>query len=233
MLDTWLSAWNYSLYYWGIKRDGETPDEMRDWAANRLDFSTLSQIRNDQRTAQWEINRNYRDSVEQNLESTTSKAIVAVVTVYKNGELVKTVPLTGAGLPVTTTAHSVSELPTTYWPPGIISSIKELSARDNPTGYRIGIYNALAAITVHQSADISYQSSTPQALVEVEVDTGDMIGFVVQARLDTSGISAPPLVDYTVDPRLHVNSTSITSTGHGEATVTIESGSINIFCCSE
>ena len=110
-LSTWISAWDYSLYYWGIKRDGETPDEMRDWAANSLGYLTLSEIRNDQRTAQWEINRNYRDSVEQNLESTTSKAIVAVVTVYKNGELVKTVPLTGAGLPVTTTAHSVSELP--------------------------------------------------------------------------------------------------------------------------
>ena len=232
-LSTWISAWDYSLYYWGIKRDGETLDELRDWAADALGYPLLSEIREDQRTAQWEINRNYRDSVEQNLESTRSPGIVAVVSVYKNGELVKTVPLTGAGLPVTTTSHSVSGLPTTYWPPGTINSVGYQPEYPSRAPNRAATYDALAAITIHQEADISYQSSTPQALVEVEVDTGDMIGFVVQARLGTSGISAPSLVDYTVDPRLHVNSTSITSTGHGEATVTIEGGSINIFCCSE
>ena len=226
-----VNAWFHSLYHWWIQGD---PDESRDFAASRMSgYLPLSEIREDQRSAQWEINRNYRDSVEQNLESTRSPAIGAVVIVYKNGELVKTVQLTGAGLPVTTTAHSVSELPTMYWPQGTISSVYEDQGdpRHNPN--RRATYDALAAITIHQEADISYQSSTPQALVEVEVDTGDMIGFVVQARLGTSGISAPPLVDYTVDPRLHVNSTSITSTGHGEATVTIEGGSINIFCCSE
>ena len=230
---TVVSQWIYSLYYWGVKRDSETPDEMRDWAANRIGYRPLSEIREDQMIAQWEINRNYRDSVEQNLESTRSPGIGAVVTVYKNGELVKTVPLTGAGLPVTTTAHSVSGLPTMYWPPGTVSSVRDPPEGDARHPNRRATYDALATITIHQEADISYQSSTPQALIEVDVDTGDMIGFVIQARLGTSGISAPPLVDYTVDPRLHVNSTSIGSTGHGEATVTIEGGSINIFCCSE
>ena len=96
------------------------------------------------------------------------------------------------------------------------------------------VYNALPQITVHQEADITYQSSTPQALIDVDVDTGDMVQFVIQARLGTSGhISAPPLVDITVDPRLHTNSTSVESTGHRDATITIEGGSVDIFCCSE
>ena len=125
-----VSAWIYSLYYWGVKRDGETPDEMRDWAAERLGYRPLSEIREDQRIAQWEINGDYKDSVEQNLESIRSPATGAVVTVYKNGELVKTVPLTGARLPVTTTAHSVSGLPTMYWPPGTITSVRDPSEGD-------------------------------------------------------------------------------------------------------
>ena len=228
-----VNAWIYSLYFWGTSRGNETIEELYDWSANRLGYPSLSEIREDQRIAQWEINRNYRDSVEQNLESTRSQAIVAVVTVYKNGELVKTVPLTGAGLPVTTTSHSVSGLPTIYWPPGTVSSVYEQQGDPRYNPNRRATYDALAAITIHQEADISYQSSTPHALVEVNVDTGDMVGFVVQAQLATSAIAAPPLIDYTVDPRLHVNSTSIASTGHGEATVTIEGGSIDIFCCSE
>ena len=226
-----VNAWFHSLYHWWIKGD---PDESRDFAASRMSgYPPLSEIREDQRLAQWEINRNYRDSVEQNLESTRSPAIEAVVTVYKNGELVKTVSLTGAGLPVTTTAHSVSGLPTMYWPQGTITSVHEDNGDPRHNSNRRATYDALAAITIHQEADISYQSSTPQALIEVDVDTGDMVGFVVQAQLATSAIAAPPLIDYTVDPRLHVNSTSIASTGHGEATVTIEGGSIDIFCCSE
>ena len=226
-----VNAWFHSLYHWWIQGD---PDESRDFAASRMyGYPPLSEIREDQRLAQWEINRNYRDSVEQNLESTRSPGIGAVVTVYKNGELVKTVSLTGVGLPVTTTAHSVSGLPTMYWPQGTITSVHEDYGDPRHNSNRRATYDALDTITIHQEADIAYQSSTPQALIEVDVDTGDMIGFVVQARLATSAIAAPPLIDYTVDPRLHVNSTSIGSTGHGEATVTIEGGSIEIFCCSE
>ena len=226
-----VNAWFHSLYHWWIQGD---PDESRDFAASRMyGYPPLSEIREDQRLAQWEINRNYRDSVEQNLESTRSPGIGAVVTVYKNGELVKTVSLTGVGLPVTTTAHSVSGLPTMYWPQGTITSVHEDYGDPRHNSNRRATYDALDTITIHQEADIAYQSSTPQALIEVDVDTGDMIGFVVQARLATSAIAAPPLIDFTVDPRLHVNSTSIGSTGHGEATVTIEGGSIDIFCCSE
>ena len=85
---------------------------------------------------------------------------------------------------------------------------------------------------MHQEADITYQSSTPQALVEVEVDTGDMIQFVVQARLSTNTISAPPAVDVITDLRMHVNGTTTTSIGYRDATITIEGGAIEIFCCS-
>ena len=86
---------------------------------------------------------------------------------------------------------------------------------------------------MHQEADVRYLSSTPQALVDVEVETGDMIQFVVQARLSTNVISAPPPVDVTVDYRMHLTDTTITSTGYRDATVTIEGGAINIICCSE
>ena len=230
----WISAWEYSLYQWGIRRDGETIDEMRDWAAERLGYRPLSEIRDEQRTAQWEINREYRDIVSQNLESNKRQAISASVAVYKNGELVKTVQLAGGGSPVARTSYSISGLPSMYWPPGNIDSVRNPAAiLSTYQGNRIGIYNALAAVTIHQEADISYQSSSPQALVDVDVDTGDVVGFVVQARLGSNYISAPPLVGYTVDPRLHVNGTSISSTGDWDATITIEGGSLDIFCCSE
>ena len=229
----WVSAWYYSLYQWGIGRDDETIDEMRDWAAERLGYRPLSEIREEQRIEQWEINRDYRDIVSQNLESNKRQAISASVAVYKNGELVKTVPLAGGGSPVARTSYSISGLPSMYWPPGNIDSVRNPEAiLTTYQGNRIGIYNALAAVTIHQEADISYQSSSPQALVDVDVDTGDMVGFVVQVRLGSNYISAPPLVGYTVDPRLHVNSTSISSTGDWDATITIEGGSFEVYCCS-
>ena len=230
----WISAWYYSLYQWGLKTDDETIDEQRDWAANRVGIRPLSEIRDEQRTAQWEINREYRDIVSQNLESNKNQAISASVAVYKNGELVKTVQLAGGGSPVARTSYSISGLPSMYWPPGNIDSVRNPAAYlSTYQGNRIGIYNALAAVTIHQEADISYQSSSPQALVDVDVDTGDVVGFVVQARLGSNYISAPPLVGYTVDPRLHVNNTSISSTGDWDATITIEGGSLEVYCCSE
>ena len=42
----------------------------------------------------------------------------------------------------------------------------------------------------------------------------------------------PPPVDVTVDYRMHLTDTTITSTGYRDATVTIEGGAINIICCS-
>ena len=230
----WISAWYYSLYQWGLKTDDRTIEEQRDWAANRVGIRPLSESRDEQRTAQLEINRDYRDIVRQNLESNKNQAISVSVAVYKNGELVKTVQLAGGGSPVARTSYSISGLPSMYWPPGNIDSVRNPAAYlSTYQGNRIGIYNALAAVTIHQEADISYQSSSPQALVDVDVDTGDVVGFVVQARLGSNYISAPPLVGYTVDPRLHVNGTSISSTGDWDATITIEGGSLEVYCCSE
>ena len=229
----WISAWYYSLYQWGLNTDDESIEEQRDWAANRVGIRPLSESREEQRIEQLEINRDYRDIVRQNLESNKNRAISASVAVYKNGELVKTVPLAGGGSPAARTSYSISGLPSMYWPPGNIDSVRNPEAiLTTYQGNRIGIYNALAAVTIHQEADISYQSSSPQALVDVDVDTGDVVGFVVQARLGSNYISAPPLVDLTADPRLHVNSTSISSTGDWDATITIEGGSLEVYCCS-
>ena len=229
VLSTPIIMWPWSLYYWHWN---EYPDDMYDDQAERHGARTLADRKNEQRIAQWDINRDYKQSIDNRLDTMGNRGIGASVAVYKNGEYVKTVSLVGSGLPVSVTSSSVSGLPTDYWPPGTIRSIDNPAQIYNRPGNVAGVYDALAAITVRQSADISYQSSTPQALIDVNVDTGDMVHFVIKAGLGTSGMSAPPLVDLTHDRRLHINSTSVESTGYRDATVTIEGGSVDIFCCS-
>ena len=224
-----IPMWPWSLYYWHWQTE---PDVLYDRDANRYGARTLAEFKNEQRITQLDINRNYRQNVDDRLDAMGNRGIGASVDVYKNGEYVKTVSLVGSGLPVSVTSYSVSGLPTDYWPPGTVRSVDDPDAIYNRPPNMLGIYDALAAITVRQSADISYQSSTPQALIDVNVDTGDMVHFVIKASLGTSGMSAPPLVDLTPDRRLHINSTDITSTGHKDATITIEGGSLDIFCCS-
>ena len=231
--------YDVSLHYWGLSTSGyDTAESVYNYWTAREGYPTLPDIRNEVGQTQWETNRDYKQNIDDRLDAMGNRGIGASVDVYKNGEYVKTVSLVGAGLPVSTTSYVVTGLPEAYWPPGQIRSVYF----DNPSTCnncasryhnRMGIYNALPQITVHQEADIAYQSSTPQALIDVDVDTGDMVQFVIQARLGTSGISAPPLVDLIIDPRLHTNSTSVESTGYRDATVTIEGGSIDIFCCSE
>ena len=222
--------WQWSLYYWHWQT---APDDLYDRDANSANIPTLADIRDDQRIIQLDINRDYKQNIDDRLDAMGNRGIGASVDVYKNGEYVKTVSLVGSGLPVSTTSYSVSGLPTDYWPPGTVRSVDDPDAIYNRPPNMLGIYDALAAITVRQSADISYQSSTPQALIDVSVDTGDMVHFVIKASLGTSGMSAPPLVDLTPDQRLHINSTSVESTGYRDATITIEGGSVDIFCCSE
>ena len=223
--------YDVSLYYWGLSTSGyDQPVSVYNYWTARQGYPTLPEIRNDVRQSQWETNRDYKQNIDDRLDAMGNRGIGGNVMVYKNGEYVKTVSLVGSGLPVSRTSYTVTGLPEAYWPPGTISS-REFDY-DGRYQNRKASYNALSQITVHQEADIAYQSSTPQALVEVDVDTGDMVQFVIQARLGTSGISAPPMVGIQVDPRLHTNSTSVESTGYRDATVTIEGGSIDIFCCS-
>ena len=223
--------YSYSLYYWGTSWSGnDTPEDVYNGWTALQGHPTLPDIRSEVRQSQWETNRDYKQAIDDRLDAMGNRGIGGNVMVYKNGEYVKTVSLVGSGLPVSTTSYSVTGLPEVYWPPGTIRSWDA-----NHAGYyhnRDASYNELAQVTIHQEADIAYQSSTPQALIEVDVDTGDMVQFVIQARLGTSGISAPPMVSIQVDPRLHTNSTSVESTGYRDATVTIEGGSVDIFCCT-
>ena len=234
-----IRSYAFSLYYWGISSVGEhdTIESIYNYIKSRSGGLTLPEQREQTRIAQWETNRDYKQNIDDRLDAMGNRGIGGNVMVYKNGEYVKTVSLVGSGLPVSTASYRVTGLPEEYWPPGQIKSVRF----DNPDNCmrcagrwhnRVGVYNALPQITVHQEADIAYQSSTPQALIDVNVDTGDMVHFVIQARLGTSGISAPPLVDLIVDKRLHINSTSVESAGYRDATVTIEGGSVDIFCCS-
>ena len=92
-------------------------------------------------------------------------------------------------------------------------------------------------ITVHQEADVAYQSSTPQARVEVEVDTGDMVQFRNPSKpWQQVEYAAPPMVGITpwIRACTRKQHQSIESTGYmGTLPVTIEGGSVDIFCCSE
>ena len=181
---------------------------------------------------QYNTNLDYKRSIDNRLRSLGHGPIGASVDVFKNGDFVKSVDLGGATTPVTSHSYGVSGLPSGYWPPGTIT----ITAINHPSqggDNVVSTYPTTGTITVHQEADITYQSSTPQALVDVEVETGDMIQFVVQARLSANTIYAPPAVGVTTDLRMTLTDTTVTSTGYKDATITIEGGSIEIFCCSE
>ena len=181
---------------------------------------------------QYNTNLDYKRAIDNRLRSLGHGPIVASVDVFKNGDFVKSVDLGGATTPVTSHSYGVSGLPSVYWPPGTIT-ITSVSSSGRGCCTVVATYPTTGAITVHQEADITYQSSTPQALVDVEVETGDMIQFVVQARLSANTIYAPPAVGVTTDLRMTLTDTTVTSTGYKDATITIEGGAIKIFCCSE
>ena len=165
-------VYDYSLHYWGLSTSGyDQPESVYNYWTERQGHPTLPDILDDVRQSQWETNRDYKQNIDDRLDAMGNRGIGGNIMVYKNGEHVKTVSLVGSGLPVSTTSYRVTGLPEAYWPPGTISSWDA----NHPGRYhnRDSSYNELAQITVHQEADVAYQSSTPQALVEVEVDTGD------------------------------------------------------------
>ena len=226
----------YQQYYacslWG---SGFTDARYND-LAGRHDGLMIEEIRREVRLNQWEHNRDYNILVQNQANSISKRPIGASVDVYKNGEYLKTVQLLGSGIPVITSTYRINGLPTGYIDNNIVrwdytdpSNCMRCSGRwHNSEASWTTPYN----ISVRQSADVTYQSSTPQALIEVDVDTGDMVQFVIKANLVTGSLSAPPMPTVQVDPRMHINGTNIGSNGHKTATVTIEGGSIDIFCCS-
>ena len=226
-------AYSFSLYSWPNEKTTQEINDTYDSLRRIQDHSTLSEQLDYLQQEQNTINIDYRRSIDNGLRSLGHGPIGASVDVYKNGDFVKRVDLGGATVPVITHSYSVSALPSDYWPPGT-KEVISAGPRLNGGGVIFNsTYPTEGTITVRQEADVKYLSSTPQALVDVEVETGDMIQFVFQARLSTNVISAPPPVDVTVDKRMHLTNSTITSTGHRDATVTIEGGAIEIFCCSE
>ena len=226
-------AYSFSLYSWPNDKTTKEINDTYDTLRRNNNHSTLSEQLDYLQQEQNTINIDYRRSIDNGLRSLGHGPIGASVDVYKNGDFVKRVDLGGATVPVITHSYSVSALPSDYWPPG---TKEVISAGPRLRGGGVifnSTYPTAGTFTVHQEADVRYLSSTPQALVDVEVETGDMIQFVVQARLSTNVISAPPPVGVTVDLRMHLTDTTITSTGYRDATVTIEGGAINIICCSE
>ena len=227
------SAYSFSLYSWPTPETTNFIDGYFDAErlSNNPNANTLADLRTGLQQAQNIINNDYRDSVYDGLRLLGHGPIGTSVDVFKNGEFVKNVNLGGAAVPVKTYSSSVSTLPSDYWPPGnkeIISYIQ------NSRGSNIAVstYPTDGTITVHQETALKYLSSTPAGLIDVEVETGDMVQLVIQARLSTNVIYAPPPVDVTPDLRMHLTNTTIAYTGHNAATVTIEGGAINIICCS-
>ena len=227
-----LSSYSFSLYSWpndiGTARINSYFDAQG--AVDNMD--TLAERKSDLRQAQNIINNNYRDSVYDGVRLLGHGPIRASVDVYKNGDFVETVNLGGGTVPVKTYSSSVGSLPSDYWPPGTKETVSAGPRLRGGGVIYTSTYPTEGTITVHQDTDLRYLSSTPTGLINVEVETGDMIQFVIEARLRTGSISAPPTVDVTPDLRMHLTDTTITSTGHRDATITIEGGSFEVFCCS-
>ena len=225
-----------SLFDWhtndGTGDGPDHPSRYFDAIASNKGHATLADRRASVGQTQYNTNLDYKRGIDNGLRSLGHGPIGASVDVYRNGDFVKSVDLGGATTPVVSHSYRVSGLPSGYWPPGTITMIS-IDSSNKGCCIVVATYPTTGTITVHQEADITYQSSTPQALVGVEVETGDMIQFVVQARLSTDTISAPSAVGVTTDLRMTLTDTTITSTGHRDATITIEGGSIEIFCCSE
>ena len=224
-----------SLFDWhtndGTNAGVNHPSYYFDVSASNRGEPTLSEIKTQVRAQQNEINREYKESINSRLRYMGNGPMVASVDVYRNGDFVKTASLSGGGTPSSSSSSSVSGLPSGYWPSGTIKMI----SISNPgvSNNVVSTYPTSGTYRMHQEIDIAYPPSTPQVLVDVEVDTGDMVQFVVQAQLGTRGLSAPSPVSVTTDLRMTLTDTTISSTGYRDATITIEGGSIEIFCCSE
>ena len=227
----YFSSYTVSLYSWPTPDTTSEINAGFDTHMRNHNQYTLSELRTYRQQAQNTINVDYRQSIDDELSSLGRSPLGASVDVYKNGDFVKRVNLGGGTVPVVTHSYSVGSLPSDYWPPGNKEVISYIEL--NGGNVAVSTYPTEGTFTVHQEADVRYLSSTPQALVGVEVETGDMIQFVVQARLSGNGIHAPPPVDVTADIRMYLTDTTVTSTGYRDATITIEGGSIEIFCCSE
>ena len=231
----YFSHYTCSLFDWhtgdGTNAGVNHPSYYFDATASGKGHPTLSDIRSQVGVQQQEINREYKESINSRLRTMGNGPMVASVDVYRNGDFVKTVSLSGGGTPSASSSSSVSGLPSGYWPPGTIRMI----SISNPgvSNNVVSTYPTSGTYRMHQEIDIAYPPSTPQVLVDVEVDTGDMVQFVVQAQLGTRGLYAPSPVSVTTDLRMTVTDTTISSTGYRDATITIEGGAIEIFCCSE
>ena len=224
-----LNSWHTND---GTGNGPDHPSRFFDAIASNNGHATLADRRANVGQTQYNTNLDYKRAIDNGLRSLGHGPIGASVDVYKNGDFVKRVQLGGSTTPVVSHSYGVSGLPSGYWPPGTITMIS-IDQHGGNCCTVVATYPTTGTITVHQEADITYQSSTPQALVGVEVETGDMIQFVVQARLSTNTISAPPPVGVTTDLRMTLTDTTISSTGYRGATITIEGGAINIICCSE
>ena len=222
---------HYACSLYGLSVTDTEYDDLADFHGSPM----IDEIRTAARQVQWENNRDYNVVVQNNADI-SRHPIGGSVDVYKNGEYIKTVPLLGSGTPTVTSTHGVSGLPTTYFPNSITTwpwTDYQCDRGCRRIHYTDASWSTPYSISVSQNADVAYPSSTPQALVEVNVDTGDMVQFVIKANLATGALSAPPMPTVQVDPRMHINGTGVTSNGQADATVTIEGGSIDIFCCSE
>ncbi len=217
----------YACGLWG----GHVTDSDYNDIVNRYGGQTIEEIRTDARLTQLESNTAYNVMVQNNA-NIARHPIGGNVEVYKNGEYLKTVPFLSSGTPTVTSTYSISGLPTAYLPGDVRSWEWDIGCRCPTIRHADGSWSTPYTMSVRQSADVTYPSSQPQALIEVEVEAGDMVQFVIKANLVTGSLSAPPMPTVQIDPRVYINGTNTASNGQTEATITIEGGSFDVFCCS-
>ena len=217
----------YACSLWGgVVSDSEYNDIIDRYGGTRI-----GDVRSEARLTQFESNRAY-DVMVQNNANIARHPIGGNVEVYKNGEYLKTVQFLSSGAPTVRSTYSISGLPTTYLPGDVRSWDWDIGCRCPTIRHADGSWSTPYTMSVRQSADVTYPSSQPQALIEVEVETGDMVQFVIKANLVTGSLSAPPMPTVQIDPRLYIEDTNTASNGQAEATITIEGGSFEVYCCS-
>ena len=217
----------YACSLWG----GVVSDSDYNEIIDRYGGTRIGDVRTDARLTQLESNSDYH-VVVQNNANIARHPIGGNVEVYKNGEYVKTVQFLSSGAPTVRSTYSISGLPTIYIPGDVRSWDWDIGCRCPSIRHADGSWSTPYTMSVRQSADVTYPSSQPQALIEVEVETGDMVQFVIKAILVTGSLSAPPMPTVQIDPRVYINGTNTASNGQAEAIITIEGGSFDVYCCS-
>ncbi len=176
------------------------------WHANHHGEHSLEIREIRDRMMQQGMNSEYQRNVRDALNALEYRPLLVLAETYKNGEHADTARLYGAGNPVPQVTASVKGLQADYWTDG--------------------------QINVNQFATIRYEEGAPRGIVSLDVESGDMVEFVVRVHLYAQGLPAAVSPQVTPDPRLHLAEQTEHVIGYAGADTRIHGGTVSIFCCS-